>query len=226
MIPIALKLDGKPVLIVGGGAVAYRKAKQFLTEGAIVRICALHYTADFQTLSVVCLHGAYDPADLAGMFLVYAATDDAKLNERIAKDCQKRQILCGSATRNDKVSMNSMAYRELTEATVALSTHRHVPYSQPLLDELSAYLKDKEPLLAVLRELREYVLRDADVPQAYFAKLYLCELSFLKFLLASCKQKKGYIYLYHPSSQQEQFNCQPFPAIALSLDQWIDIKHY
>ena len=51
-IAIALHLQGKRVLIIGGGAVALRKARQFADEQALVTVLAPSFISAFDALAV------------------------------------------------------------------------------------------------------------------------------------------------------------------------------
>ena len=51
-VPILVEAEGLRVLIVGGGEVATRKARQFAYAGALVRIIAPELIADLEELVV------------------------------------------------------------------------------------------------------------------------------------------------------------------------------
>ena len=97
-IAIALHLQGKRVLIIGGGAVALRKARQFADEQALVTVLAPSFIPAFDALAVQRISAGYVRACLRGYLLVYAASDDAELNAQIVRDAGEEGILCGSAT--------------------------------------------------------------------------------------------------------------------------------
>ena len=87
--PAFLDLSGLPVLVVGGGTVAGRKAVVLLESRARVTVVSPQFSRDF----FVALDGArcrriqrpFRPSDLKGVRLVFAATDDLPLNRRIAR---------------------------------------------------------------------------------------------------------------------------------------------
>jgi len=96
--PIYLKLEGRTVCLVGGGQVAARKAKALLSSGAKLRIVAKTFENSIKLLSrnknVILMKSAYRKSLLKGAVIVIAATNDNKLNNRIANDCRKLKILC------------------------------------------------------------------------------------------------------------------------------------
>src|SRR5436190_272334 len=77
--PIALNLAGRRCVVVGGGAVAERKARGLLTAGALVVVIAPCLTAGLHALAVedaILIHERpYTAGDLSSAFLAFAATD-------------------------------------------------------------------------------------------------------------------------------------------------------
>jgi len=92
--PLCLKLEGKPCLVVGGGTVALRKAKDLLEAGAKVRAVAPDFVAGFRkTCGVELVRRAYRASDLRGCALVIAATNDENLNRRVSSDARREKAL-------------------------------------------------------------------------------------------------------------------------------------
>ena len=98
--PIFLRLNAKPVLIVGGGAVGLRKAEGLLAAGALVTVVSMDFHAGFASLPAVQrITAAYEPAHLVGAealrwVLVFAATNNRQVNARIYSDSNALGILC------------------------------------------------------------------------------------------------------------------------------------
>jgi precorrin-2 dehydrogenase len=96
--PIALQLLGRKCLVVGGGAVAARKVKTLTEAGAKVTVIApeldepLTKIADFEWIN-----RTYEAGDLDGAFLAFAATNDAKVNKRIAQEAWEAGVLVNVA---------------------------------------------------------------------------------------------------------------------------------
>lgn len=95
-LPLFHKLEARPVLVVGGGEVALRKTRLLVDAGASPRVVAPEIEAELLTLveraGGTCQHRGYRRADLDGVVLVVAATDDAMLNATISADAQARQL--------------------------------------------------------------------------------------------------------------------------------------
>ncbi len=122
-LPVALLLEGRPCLVVGGGLVAARKAGALCEAGARVTLVAPELGPDATALrdagAVTVRMRAYRPSDLAGRpFLVVTATDDAALNRRILDACHRRGLLCACPDRGwehgDLISPASFRHEELT----------------------------------------------------------------------------------------------------------------
>ncbi len=91
-LPLFHKLQGRPVLVVGGGEVALRKARLLADAGASLRVVTPEVRDDFRQMieqggGELRLRG-YLSNDLAGVCLVIAATDDEPLNAQISAECQ------------------------------------------------------------------------------------------------------------------------------------------
>lgn len=94
--PIFIDLEGRDVLLVGGGNVCARKAGTFLQYGARVTVVSPVVTTEIErwvAAGKVALHRkTYDDSDLVGRSLVIASTDDRCVNARVARDCRRRGI--------------------------------------------------------------------------------------------------------------------------------------
>jgi siroheme synthase-like protein len=89
-------LDGASIdaVIVGGGAVAARKARSLLAAGARVRIIAPHPSAEVRALAsaegqCTLIERSYAPGDLDRATFVVAATDQRDVNARVAADARQ-----------------------------------------------------------------------------------------------------------------------------------------
>ena len=88
--PVALDLRGRACLIIGGGAVALRKAGGLIAAGADVTIVAPECLPMPDGVTVT-LRPFVD-ADLDGVALAMAATDDRELNARVARLARERGV--------------------------------------------------------------------------------------------------------------------------------------
>ncbi|MCW2523101.1 MAG: uroporphyrin-III C-methyltransferase, partial [Frankiales bacterium] len=92
--PLLLDLTARRVVIVGGGAVALRRANSLLEAGAAVEVIAPDFVAGFEGLSLARVQRGYLDGDLAEAWLAVAATDDPAVNEAVALEASRRRLFC------------------------------------------------------------------------------------------------------------------------------------
>ena len=130
-IPILLDLAGKNILLVGAGAVAARKLLSLTDRKAKITILASQVSpavlkqAKGRVAKI--LKRAYKKSDLKGRDLVFALTQDATLNQKIASACAKRGVLCNSATEASQ-SFLMTSFFERGDLVLAVSTRGAVPF--------------------------------------------------------------------------------------------------
>ena len=95
-LPLHFDLQGRDVLVVGGGEIARRKIELLLRSGAHITVVA----PDISTPVISILQGethslnavVYDPVFLTGKALVVAATDDRAVNEAVSRNAKSTGI--------------------------------------------------------------------------------------------------------------------------------------
>jgi len=95
--PVNLDLRGRKVLVVGGGRVACRKAKDALEAGAEITVVSPAVDAEMAALrdagSLRLVSRRFEAADLEGCFLAIAATDDTAVNAEVSRAALREDIL-------------------------------------------------------------------------------------------------------------------------------------
>lgn len=142
-----LNLVGKSALVVGGGIVGQRKTKKLLECGAHVTIVSPVLTHDLtQLVSTEHVHyrqRAYSSADLDGMQLVFATTNQREVNRLIASDARARAIWCNVADDKDDCDFIVPASTRVGHIQLAISTQGHFPgVAKSLRLALDADLQD------------------------------------------------------------------------------------
>ncbi|MGA2583072.1 MAG: bifunctional precorrin-2 dehydrogenase/sirohydrochlorin ferrochelatase [Tepidisphaeraceae bacterium] len=100
--PIVLDLSRSRVVIVGGGAVAARKAAGVLAAGAAqLRAVAPKFVKDFPA-AVERILETFEPRHLDGANLAFAATDSATANDAVVDEARKRGIWVNRADADDE----------------------------------------------------------------------------------------------------------------------------
>ena len=98
--PLFVDLAGRPCVIVGGGAIAERRAAVLTRFGAAVTVIAPTWAGtvpgvDWQARP-------YAPGDLEGAFLAVAATDDRQVNRQVGEDAARAGIFVSVADRKEE----------------------------------------------------------------------------------------------------------------------------
>lgn len=92
LLPIFIKLENEPCLVVGGGKIAQQKIKQLLDSKADITVQSLDISDDIRPLPITIQKIAYQENDVKGYKLVIAATDNENVNRQVYVDCQKNDI--------------------------------------------------------------------------------------------------------------------------------------
>src|ERR1700689_4115087 len=85
---LGLRLRGRRVVVVGGGAVASRRIPALLDAGAEILLVSPEATASLEDLAAAgrirWAVREYEPGDCVGAWLVCACTDSAAVNQAVA----------------------------------------------------------------------------------------------------------------------------------------------
>lgn len=130
---LALNIDmrKRTALIVGGGKVAARKLQALREAGAGVRVVAPAVMPAIREQEasggVTVRIGCYETADLDGIALVVAATDDAAVNRRVAAEAGQKGILVAVADQPEAGDCHFPAILRRGRLEIAVSTGGRCP---------------------------------------------------------------------------------------------------
>lgn len=101
--PLFIPLEGEPVLVVGGGAVAARRVKALLSFGAAVTVVSpeLCPALEREQARFRWKRRRYD-GDVSGYRLAVAATDDRAVNRLVGEDARRLGIPVSVADRKEE----------------------------------------------------------------------------------------------------------------------------
>jgi len=100
LFPIALRIAGRTCAVIGGGLIASRKVEDLLRAGAKVRAVAPEWGPELDRLAaghdgaVERVTRRFEPRDLDGALLVFAATDDRDVQLAVFREAAARGVLC------------------------------------------------------------------------------------------------------------------------------------
>jgi siroheme synthase-like protein len=132
--PVNLLLSGRACLVVGGGAVAARKAEGLLEAQGVVRVVATEVRAEVRALGVPFEERPYRRGDLDGVWLAIAATDDPAVNAAVRADGDAARVWVNGADDPASCSFTLPAVVRQGPVTVTVGTGGHSP-------ALAAWLK-------------------------------------------------------------------------------------
>lgn len=173
--PLFMELKDRDCLVVGGGRVAWRKAKVLMDFGARVSLVAPEIMPEIREIGPdVLVERAFEDEDVQGRTLVVAATDDAVLNRRVSRLCQERGIPVNAVDQTEDCSFIFPAYVKRGEVVAAFSSGGQSPAMTQYLKARMKPVMTKElgELAACLGGIREMV--HASVPTET-ARKYLYE---------------------------------------------------
>ncbi|HEY3239397.1 MAG TPA: bifunctional precorrin-2 dehydrogenase/sirohydrochlorin ferrochelatase [Acidimicrobiia bacterium] len=155
--PVALELTGRRCVVVGQGPLAEEKARGLLEAGASVAVIA---------------PSAYRRGDLAGAFLVIAATGDRVLNRAVFAEAEAARVLCNAVDDIEHCHFAVPSVLRRHDLVVAISTGGRSPalakwlrvrLQQDIGPELGV-------LVDILGELRTELIATRDVDAATWAR--------------------------------------------------------
>jgi len=194
--PIFLNLGGKECVVIGGGQVAWRKVKTLLKSGAIVEVISPVLCAGLTKLAakqrIRTIERPYEEGDIQGVFLAIAATDDAKINLRIAEEAKISRVpvnIADDAAGSDFIIPSSIRRGDIT---IAISTSGKSPaLARKIRAELEEEFGEEYNLLASLVEevRRELKLRHLKISNDSWQKAL--DLNILVELLKKGEREKA-----------------------------------
>ena len=132
LFPVFLKLAGRPVLLVGGGAVATLKLAALRRARARVTVIAPRVSASIAASRVRVRRRRFRPADLDGQWLVVSAATPA-VNRQVARAAARRQVFVNAVDDPAHASAYLGGVLRRSGLTVAVSTNGHAPALAGLL---------------------------------------------------------------------------------------------
>lgn len=124
--PIAMQLHGRRILMVGGGNVAEGRVQQLLDVGAVVHLVSPEVTAGLQIFAehhqIEWARREYSKGDCAGARLVFAASDDKRVNAAVIAEARGLNILANAADEPELCDFYMPSIGREGSITVAVST--------------------------------------------------------------------------------------------------------
>ena len=146
MYPLVLRLAGRRVVVVGGGAVGARRLTALLdAEAAVVVVDPAPGDAMEQLAArgaVDLVRRAYAPGDLDGAWLVHACTDDPAVNAAVAAEAEQRTIWCVRADAGSASAAVTPASGTVDGLSIAVTAGGDPGRARDVRDAVLAGLRD------------------------------------------------------------------------------------
>lgn len=129
--PVFLNISGRRCIVVGGGQVARRKVGTLLEHGANITVISPELCPELDQLAengeIEVRQQGYREGDLAGAFVVIAATDDGAINQLVVREARERGILINVVDDADNSDFIAPSVVRRGDITIAISTAGRSP---------------------------------------------------------------------------------------------------
>lgn len=156
--PSGLRLQGRKVVVVGGGHVAQRRIPGLIAAGAAVTVVSPEVTPAIEGMvgsgEVTWIERGFEESDLDGAWYVIAATDDPAVNAAVGAAAEARHTFCVRSDDASTASAWTPAVGRHGEVTVAVlgdrrehrDSRRTAAVRDRLIEKLQDGSLDVEPL--------------------------------------------------------------------------------
>jgi len=175
--PININIRDRLCVVVGGGRVAARKVVSLLGSGAVVKVISPRICPKIETLEqqqrLELVRRQYQSGDLTGACLVFAATDRAKVQQKILDEAGKRSLLINVADSPERCTFQIPASLKREDLLITVSTGGGSPLlAATIREELERrYGEEYGVLVRLLAALRVQLL-ELDLPGVNRKKVF------------------------------------------------------
>ncbi len=166
--PLFFDVTGREILIIGGGRVALRRARQFSEAGARLTVIAPEILSEFSSLpatTLLCRGAVIDDLQTKFIFVIIASSNVA-VNAAIAAACREKNMLfsrCDSFTDGNFICGSMVAKGDITCSAVSGGVPAISKYLQNRIEALIR--PELVELASVLTEIRPQV-KASGLPEA------------------------------------------------------------
>ncbi len=163
LLPIFLRLDRRPCLVVGAGTVALSKIESLRSAAANITVVAPEAVPQIREMADRGLlrwrQRVFGASDLDGAFLVIAATNSSQTNQAVYQEAQRRNVLCNAVDDPPNCDFYFGSVVARGDLQIAISTAGESPaFAQRLRREIDEQLPgDLGPWLSEIGALRREV---------------------------------------------------------------------
>jgi precorrin-2 dehydrogenase / sirohydrochlorin ferrochelatase len=167
--PIMLRLEGKKVVVVGGGKVGERKVSGLLGTNARIILISPDVTDHLNRLAsrgmIEWQKRSFSKDDVEGALLIFAATNDNELNQSIKKAASDQQLVT-IADDPEESDFHVPAHIQRGRLSIAVSTGGASPiFARKIREQLEQQFDERyEDYLEFLYSARQRILKEVKDP--------------------------------------------------------------
>lgn len=174
--PLFLSFEDRDCLVVGGGKVAERKIKNILKTTAKITVVSPILTPFldrlFQKGKIKWERRTFLEEDIEGKFVVFVATDNIALNEKISGLCKNKGVLVNVANPGKSGNFIVPSCAKKGNLVFAFTTGGKAPFFSALVKkDMEKRLKLYYKLFKILEPYRPHLLTKKNV-KIYNEKIY------------------------------------------------------
>jgi precorrin-2 dehydrogenase / sirohydrochlorin ferrochelatase len=164
-----LRLEGKKVVVIGGGRVAERKVTGLLGTGSLITVISPQATDKLKGLAgsglIEWLERSFSKEDIEGAFLIFAATNDNVLNQSIKMAASEQQLV-NIADDPEGSNFHVPSHIQRGRLSIAVSTGGASPtLARKIREQLEHQFDDQfEEYLEFLFSARQRILKEVKDP--------------------------------------------------------------
>jgi precorrin-2 dehydrogenase/sirohydrochlorin ferrochelatase len=164
--PVMLDINNKACVVVGGGLIGYRKTLSLIQYGASVTVISPDLCKEIQDLvnsdKILWINDYYKSDYLKNIFIVFAATNDENVNQKIYNDSKNQNILTNVVDVPELCDFIMPAVMQQGDLTIAVSTNGKSPtLAKKICEDLNRNFDVNYAIfLDILGEMREKVLKN------------------------------------------------------------------
>jgi precorrin-2 dehydrogenase/sirohydrochlorin ferrochelatase len=175
--PVFVQLEGKKVVVVGGGNVAYRKVLALLECGAAIHLAGRELTLELKQMveneEIHFLGREFSEGSLRNAFMIIAATDDKDLNHHISTCARKKGVLVNAVDQPPDCDFIVPSILKRGDLQIAISTSGKSPaLARRIRKSLEAQFGEEyETFLTMMGRLRKEIL-SLGLPQKENSRIF------------------------------------------------------
>lgn len=157
-IPFFINLENKKILVVGGGNIAYRKAKTLKESGGIITILSekilceeIYNIVNHESQDIIIeklstdkrlLEKFLEKIEFKKFFLIAAATNNSELNDKIFEISNRTNILVNNVTSQEEMNLRFCSVYEDENFKIGISGKGNPKVSKIIKEKIIRFFEE------------------------------------------------------------------------------------